>query len=169
MKSNATRETRIPNSERRISNVEVKKSKPNQDNTDAGGKVPAESKRPKYDLEERLLDFAGGIVAIVESLPGTRSANHVGGQLIRCGTSPLANYAEAQSAESRKDFVHKLKIVLKELRETRVWLLLIERRSMAKMPERAAGLLAECDELIAIFRASIGTAERNRPGSKTGA
>ena len=74
----------------------------------------------RFDLEERLLNFTCSIIDVVESLPATRAGNHIGGQLIRCGTSPAANYAEAQSAESRNDFIHKLKVVLKELRENRV-------------------------------------------------
>ena len=73
---------------------------------------------PKYDLEDRLLDFAVNIVELTESLPNTRSGNHIAGQLLRCGTSPLSNHGEVEAAESRKDFLHKLRICLKELRET---------------------------------------------------
>ena len=71
-----------------------------------------------FDLEERLIDFAVRIIRIVESLPKTKVANHIAGQLVRCGTSPAPNYGEAQSAESRSDFIHKMKVALKELRET---------------------------------------------------
>ena len=74
-----------------------------------------------YDLEERTVKFAGCIIDIVESLPATRAGSHIASQLVRSGTSPASNYAEAQGAESRKDFVHKLKISLKELQEMRVW------------------------------------------------
>jgi four helix bundle protein len=77
-----------------------------------------------FDLEERLIDFAVRIIRISESLPKTRVGNHIAGQLIRSGTSSAPNYGEAQSAESRSDFIHKMKVCLKELRETRVWLLL---------------------------------------------
>jgi len=76
----------------------------------------------KYDLEERLVNFAIKIIDVVESLPRTRAGNHLAGQLIRSGTSPAFNYGEAQAAESRSDFVHKIGIVLKELKETRICL-----------------------------------------------
>ena len=71
----------------------------------------------KHDLEERLIGFAVLIVEIVESMPDSRAANHLSGQLLRSGTSPALNYGEAQSGESRRDFIHKIKIVLKELRD----------------------------------------------------
>ena len=121
-----------------------------------------EDRHVKYDLEERLLAFTSLLIDVLESLPATRVGNHIAGQLVRCGTSPLANYAEAQSAESRKDFVHKLKIVLKELRETRVWMLLIQRKTLSANVDLVNSGLTECDELIAIFRASIKTAQQNR-------
>ena len=79
-----------------------------------------DKKARKFDLEERLITFAIQILEIVEALPRTRIGNHVAGQLIHCGTSPAPNYAEAQSAESTHDFIHKVKVVLKELREVRV-------------------------------------------------
>src|SRR5207249_3887838 len=81
----------------------------------------------KYDLEERLLDFAARIIRLVESLPKTRAGNHIAGQLLRSGTAPLPNHGEAEAAESRQDFVHKLRICLKELRETKRWLRLVQR------------------------------------------
>ena len=115
----------------------------------------------KFDIEDRLLNFAAAVVDIVESLPSARTGNHVAGQLIRCGTSPAANYAEAQSAESRRDFIHKMKICLKELRESRVWLKLIQRKNLSGTPDKVTQAVAECDELIAIFRSSISTAEQN--------
>jgi four helix bundle protein len=71
----------------------------------------------KYDLEERLLDFSMNIIAIVERLPDSKVCNHLGSQLLRSGTSPALNYGEAQAAESKRDFIHKLRIVLKELRK----------------------------------------------------
>ena len=74
----------------------------------------------KYDLEERLIQFALLIIDIVEMLPNTRAGNHIAGQLIRSGTSPAVNYGEAQVAESRDDFIHKMKICLKELKETHI-------------------------------------------------
>ena len=82
-------------------------------------------KENEFDLEERLIDFAVRIIKLTEAFPNTRSGNHIRGQVLRSGTSPAPNYAEAQSAESRSDFVHKIKIALKELRETKVWLRMI--------------------------------------------
>jgi four helix bundle protein len=114
----------------------------------------------KFDLEERLLDFAALIILVVESLPATRAGNHVAGQLLRSGTSPLPNQAEAEAAESAADFIHKLRLCLKELRETRRWLRLVERVPMAASEVPTA--LKEADELIRIFVASIRTATKNR-------
>jgi len=88
------------------------------------------SKAIKFDLEERLIDFAVKIIELGESLPKTRTGNHISGQIIRSGTSPASNYGEAQSSESRVDFIHKMKLCLKELRETKVWLLIIERANL---------------------------------------
>lgn len=121
----------------------------------------AQDRNVKYDLEERLLDFAVRIIEIVEALPNTRAGNHIAGQLLRCGTSPAPNYGEAQSAESRKDFVHKMKICLKELRETNVWLKIIRRRNLLKRRDELEALIVECNELIAIFVKSIKTAKSN--------
>ena len=118
-------------------------------------------KRRVYDLEERLIAFAVMVLDIVEVLPDTRAGNHIAGQIVRCGTAPAANYGEAQSAESRIDFVHKMKICLKELRETRVWLILIQRKSLAGRGDKVSRALQECTELAAIFNASIRTAKAN--------
>jgi four helix bundle protein len=92
-------------------------------------------KSQTYDLEERLLEYSVRIIKIVEQLPNTRAGNHVAGQLLRSGTSPYPNHGEAQAAESPKDFVHKLRISLKELRETQRWLKLIQRVPLIKKPE----------------------------------
>jgi len=116
----------------------------------------------KYDLQERLIDFAIDIIILVESLPNTKSANHIGGQVLRSGTSPAFNYVEAQSAESRRDFIHKMKICLKELRETQVGLKMIHRLKIAKSQQEVDRLLKECGELVSIFVKSIETAERNK-------
>lgn len=111
-------------------------------------------------LEERLIDFAVTIVSVVEALPSSKTGNHIANQLIRSGTSPAPNYAEAQSAESRNDFIHKMKISLKELRETLVWLKIIARKQLGHCSELPAAI-AECDELIAIFVSSTKTAGAN--------
>ena len=115
-----------------------------------------------FDLEERLIDFAVRIIRIAESLPKTKIGNHIAGQLIRCGTSPAPNYGEAQSAESRSDFIHKMKICLKELRETKVWLIMIVRANLLKSKFKLESDIHENDELISIFMASIKTAKQNK-------
>ncbi|MCU0772266.1 MAG: four helix bundle protein [Verrucomicrobia bacterium] len=112
----------------------------------------------RYDLEERLLAYAVRIVRLVEQLPDTRAGNHVAGQLLRSGTSPLPNHGEAQAAESRRDFIHKLRICQKELRESRRWLRLIQRVPLLKAG-RVQPLVDETDELIRIFAASVRTAQ----------
>ena len=119
-------------------------------------------KDKKYDLEKRLIDFAVRIIDLVETLANTRAGNHIAGQLVRSGTSPAPNYGEAQSAESRNDFIHKIKIVLKELRETKIWLQIIHRKRMTKSGSQTESLIAECDELISFFVTSVKTAEKNK-------
>ena len=115
-----------------------------------------------YDLEDRLLEYSVRIVKCVEQLPKTRTGNHVAGQLLRSGTSAYPNHGEAQAAESPKDFVHKLRISLKELRETQRWLKLIQRVPLIKNPSTLNDLLHETDELIRIFVTSIKTASQKR-------
>ena len=115
-----------------------------------------------YDLQERMIDYVVRILNVVESLPNTRIGHHIAGQLIRSGTSPAPNYGEAQSAESRRDFIHKMKIALKELRETLTWLLVIQRKKLIDPPDVLDSIIRESDELIAIFVTSIATAERNK-------
>jgi four helix bundle protein len=126
-----------------------------------------EDKNRKYDLENRLLDFSVHIIDIVEALPNSRAASHIENQLVRSGTAPTSNYGEAQSAESRNDFIHKMKIALKELRETYIWLSIIERKMMIKSRERLKVLINECNELTSIFVASVKTAKRNKILEKT--
>ena len=89
-------------------------------------------KKQTYDLEDRLLEYSVQIIKIVEQLPNTRAGNHVASQLLRWETSPYPNHGEAQAADSPKDFIHKLRISLKELRETRRWLELIQRVPLIK-------------------------------------
>jgi four helix bundle protein len=112
-----------------------------------------------YNLEERLLEYAVRIIRLVEALPASRAGNHVAGQLLRSGTSPLPNHAEAQAAESRADFIHKLKICLNELRESLRWLRLVARVPLVKPASKVEGLLAETEELVRIFSASLRTAQ----------
>jgi four helix bundle protein len=113
-----------------------------------------------FDIEDRLIDFAVRIIRLAESLPKNKVGNHISGQLIRCGTSPAPNYGEAQSAESRSDFIHKMKVCLKELRETRIWLLMIVRCDLMKKASKLESLIHENDELISIFATSIKTAKQ---------
>ena len=125
-----------------------------------------EAKEDKtYDLEERLIDFAVRIIRMAESLPEAKIANHIAGQLIRCSTSPAPNYGEAQSAESRADFIHKMKVCLKELRETRVWLLMIVRAKLIKPVSKLDAMIQESNELISIFVTSIRTAKKGKKKS----
>jgi len=113
--------------------------------------------KQKYDLEERLLAYSVRVVKIVEQLPNTRAGNHVAGQLLRSGTSPYPNHGEAQAAESPKDFIHKFRVSLKELRETQRWLKLAQRIPLTKNSELLINTIRETEELIKIFFASIKT------------
>ncbi len=113
------------------------------------------------ELLERLINFAARVGKVVDALPDTRMGRHVGGQLVRSGTSPAPNYDEGCAAESRADFVHKLSICLKELRESRTWIRLIIKTDM--LPEQRLGeLLDECDQLCKIIAHSIVTAKENK-------
>ena len=114
----------------------------------------------KYNLDDRLIDFAVSIIKLVESLPNTKSANHLGGQLLRSGTSPSLNYGEAKSGESKNDFIHKMKVCLKELRESFNCLRIIERAEISTKQQLVLELLKECNELISIFVKSILTATK---------
>ena len=115
----------------------------------------------KFDLENRLLAYSARIIRLVEKLPNTRAGNHVAGQLLRSGTSALPNHGEAQAAESANDFIHKLKLCLKELRESYRWLRLIQTVPLLP-PKRVSLLINETDELIRIFVTSIRTAGRKK-------
>ena len=116
----------------------------------------------KYDLEERLLEYAANIIKLVEQLPNTKAGNHVAGQLLKSGTSPYPNHGEAQAAESTRDFIHKLRICLKELRESYRWLKLIQRVPLLKNNKLLEYLIDETDELIRIFVSSIRTSEKKK-------
>jgi len=116
----------------------------------------------KYDLEDRLIDFAVEIINISQALPNSNVGRHIKNQLSRCGTSPAANYAEAKSAESRSDFIHKIKIALKELRESRVWLLIIKRIKIYNQLDFLIATIEENEELILILYRSAETAKANK-------
>lgn len=108
-------------------------------------------------LEERLVDFAVRIVKLSASLPRTPAGKHIAGQILLSGTSPAPNYGEARGAESLADFIHKLRVVLKELNETSIWLRIIERSQILKK-ELLIDLSGEGRELCRVFTASLKTA-----------
>jgi four helix bundle protein len=113
------------------------------------------------ELSERLINFAARVGKVVDALPDTRMGRHIAGQFVRCGTSPASNYEEACAAESRADFIHKLGICLKELRESRSWIRLIIKTEL--LPEHRMGdLHEECTQLCNIVGQSIVTAKENR-------
>ena len=115
----------------------------------------------EFDLEDRLIDFAVLVIHLAESLPKIKTGNHIAGQIIRCATSPASNYGEALAAESRNDFIHKMKISLKELRETKVWLQMILKANLIKSSIKIDQLIDESNQLISIFVASVKTAKQN--------
>ncbi len=117
------------------------------------------------ELSDRLLDFAAAVGKLVEELPDTRMARHIAGQLVRSATSPAPNYEEGCAAESRADFIHKLSICLKELRESRLWLRLIVRSELLPC-SRLEQLLDESSQLSNILAQSIVTAKKNGGGSE---
>lgn len=106
------------------------------------------------------------IIELIEHLPNSKSANHLAGQLLRSGTSPALNYGEAQSGESANDFIHKIRVVLKELRETLVCLKILYRTKLYNSEEKIKAVLTETDELVAIFVTSVRTAERRKIGNR---
>ena len=116
------------------------------------------SNHRKRDLSDRLLDFAVSVIKLADMLPNTVAGRHVGGQLIRAGTSGGSNYEEACGAESRPDFVHKMSVVLKELKEAHFWLRVIQRTGMITATH-ADPVLDECKQLCAIIAQSIITAK----------
>ena len=124
------------------------------------GRATAGSER-RFDLEERLLEYAVRIIRLVDALPATPAGRHVANQLLRCGTSPRASHGELQGAESRKDFIHKLGLCLKEIRESRRWLRLVQRVPLLA-PAKVDPLIVETESLIKIFAASVRTAKQNK-------
>lgn len=119
----------------------------------------------KFDLEERLIDFTVSIIEIANSIQNTKTGNHLSGQIIRSGTSVSLNYGEAQGAESKKDFVHKIKVILKELRETLVCLKIIRKTKLCESEKKVIAALNENNELISIFVKSVQTAQKNIPSA----
>lgn len=115
----------------------------------------------KFDLEDRLIDFGARVIDVVDSLPSNRAGNYIAAQMIRCGLAPCLLYGEVQAAESRDDFIHKMKIALKELKETRVCIKLIIKKEMIKSAKRMDAIRKENEELIAIISKGIETAKKN--------
>ena|SRR6266581_8608981 len=113
------------------------------------------------ELENRLIDFAVRVIKVADALPKTAAGKHIANQVLRCGTAAAPQYAEARGAESRADFVHKLKIALKELNECTVWLRMVCRAELLR-PELLEGLLEENQQLCRIMNASITTAKGNK-------
>src|ERR1043165_250092 len=112
------------------------------------------------EFEDRLINFAVRIIRLSSCLPKTPAGKHIAGQILRSGTSPAPNYGEARGAESHADFVHKLRIVLKELNETSIWLRVIERSQLLRT-QLLAEIINENNQLCRIFTASLKTARRN--------
>lgn len=112
-------------------------------------------------VKNRFIEFASQIIGLVEAMPSAMASRHIAMQLLSSGTSPAPNYGEARGAESHKDFIHKVKISLKELLESLVWLKILSKRRMAD-PKEVAASMRECDELIAIFVSTTKTADRGR-------
>jgi len=130
-----------------------------ENNRNKNGTIAAKEK--KFDLEERLIDFSVLIISFIDNLPQTKAAAHLSGQFLRSGTSPSLNYGEAKSAESKKDFIHKMKVCLKELRESHNCLRILHGSKIFKSESEILELITECNELISIFVTSIHTASRS--------
>lgn len=120
----------------------------------------------KFDLEDRLVEFSCRIIEVVEALPAARAGNYIAGQLIRCGMAPALLYGESQGAESRADFIHKMKICLKELKETRVCLKVISKAKLITPIERLDNIKSENEQLVSIVAKSIETAKKNLNSEK---
>lgn len=125
-----------------------------------------ENMKSYHNLSDRLISFAVSMITVTDQLPKNIAGYHLARQLTRSGSSPALQYGEAQSAESRSDFIHKMKIALKELRETYNCLKIIDKLDWLKEHNIHAEL-TECNELISIFVKSISTAQKNRGTEKT--
>ncbi|MEP6673589.1 MAG: four helix bundle protein [Ferruginibacter sp.] len=117
--------------------------------------------KKNYNLEDRLVNFTCRMIDVVEALPINRAGNYIAGQLIRSCHSPTFNYGEAQASESRKDFVHKMAVVLKELKECRTALKIIRNKMLIQPVSKSEKIYRETEELIAIIAKSIATAKKN--------
>jgi len=113
-------------------------------------------------LEERLIAFAVRVIRLADALPDTPAGKHISRQILRSGTSPAPNYAEARGAESNADFVHKLKISIKELNETSVWLRMAYQAELLA-PSRIEDLLNENQQLCRILNATIKSSKQTPP------
>lgn len=125
---------------------------------DSQGPIDNEEETQEFanKLEERLIDFAVRIIKLASALPNPAAGRHIAGQILRSGTSPAPNYGEARGAESKADFVHKIRVVLKELNETRIWLIIIERSKL--LPATLlTDIIRENCELCKIFSTSLKT------------
>ena len=132
---------------------------------DAGAEDPSRETRNPRELSERLLTFAVRVGKVVNALPATRLGRHIAGQLIRSGTSAGPNYEEGCAAESRADFVHKLSICLKQLRESRFWIrLIVESELLSK--KKMGDLQDECTQLCKILAQALLTAKKNQHQKK---
>ncbi len=108
------------------------------------------------DISERFLDFAVRIIRLVQALPKNFVGKHVGGQLVRCGTSGGSNYEEARGAESKPDFIHKMSVSWKETRESCYWLRIVQKAQLVR-PSRVDSLLQGASELTAFLARSLMT------------
>jgi len=124
-----------------------------------------EGKQYKFDLEDRLVDFACMCLEVCDLLPGTKAGQNLEYQLSKSCTASALVYGEAQAAESRADFIHKMKVVLKEIRESRVNLEIIKRKPVV-INDKVDKAFNEANELMAIFLKSIETAKQNKMAAK---
>lgn len=130
--------------------------------TEIPGEFSIMDNKRKYDLEDRLVDYSCRMIDVVEALPNTRAGNYIAGQLIKSCMSPTFNYGEVQAAESRNDFVHKLGVVLKELKGCRSALKIIRKKELIKPVSKLHDIYKGAEELIAIIAKSIETANKNK-------
>jgi four helix bundle protein len=144
----------------------IEPRKPGGDVGDLWALNSGKTEDPKNNLEERLLEFASSIIDLSDKLPATRAGNHVAAQILRSGTSPYPAQGDIESAESGEEFIDRLKVCLKEFRETRRWARLILSKRWAQGDSTLLFTLGECDELIRIFDFSIQAAQKNAAAKK---